>query len=421
MGLVHGVAPLSGVAGHPGAPTGTTTACGARPVVMALRCAAFCRSGGGRRVLARDQVVAARSFLYGAARSSALSSGFALLGESLLAIAPKGTKRSCPYIRPRLRRGSLASVTLRGHAAKGHPWPIAALAASMPLNPLHVTCSRPPERGVRCRLMVRSSANKQSVLGENPQKLRNRSSFGSVGWKTAKHSPPKLTPQSVSNFAFKKRWVSFALPTLRSLEARTTAPLHGPTDTTKLPLSAGRMESLPSFVAWKTAKHFPPMLASGSISGLSTFYRLPTLLHGAVDDTESPLPGGRTQVARKGLSGMDAARAAMGQRWPFAAGPWSVTKAREPRRSRGRMQGQAFLLTFFATEKSESPSRAKPVPQPPPPIGLTPRIPSPKPSRASAFLQKHHLPKYFDNFASGPLNPVTPHRTFNQKRPLVCA
>ena len=57
---------------------------------------------------------------------------------------------------------------------------------------------------------------------------------------------------------------------------------------------------------------------------------------------------------------MDAARAAMGHGWPFAAGPWNVTGARGPRRSRGRMQGQAFLLTFFAFEKSESPSRAKP-------------------------------------------------------------
>ena len=33
---------------------------------------------------------------------------------------------------------------------------------------------------------------------------------------------------------------------------------------------------------------------------------------------------------RKGLSGMDAARAAMGQGWPFAAGPWSNDGAREP-------------------------------------------------------------------------------------------
>ncbi len=48
----------------------------------------------------------------------------------------------------------------------------------------------------------------------------------------------------------------------------------------------------------------------------------------------------------KGLSGMDAARAAMGQGWPFAAAPWNVTGAREPRRSRGRMQGQDFLVPF---------------------------------------------------------------------------
>ena len=32
----------------------------------------------------------------------------------------------------------------------------------------------------------------------------------------------------------------------------------------------------------------------------------------------------------KGLSGMDAARAATGQGWPFAAGPWNSDGAREP-------------------------------------------------------------------------------------------
>src|SRR5690606_32719579 len=55
--------------------------------------------------------------------------------------------------------------------------------------------------------------------------------------------------------------------------------------------------------------------------------------------------GGRAEVSRRGLSGMDAARAAMGHGRPFAACPWSGAGAREPRRSRGRMQGQAFLLT----------------------------------------------------------------------------
>ena len=235
--------------------------------------------------------------------------GFALLGEFLLAVAPKETKKSCPSIRVSLRSTSLIPSPLRGPAYKGHPWPFIAgtptpLAASMPLAPLRADSIRPPERGVSRRLAVRAM-DKQLC----PQ-------ADAVGWKTAKHFPPRSTLQSVSNVARKHRWVSFALPTLRSLEARTSISLHG--------------------------------------------------LSGAI---ESPLSGGRAQVAWKGLSGMDAARATMGQGWPFAAGPWSVTGARGPRRSRGRMEGQAFLLTFFgagrpASEKSESPSRAKPLPQP---------------------------------------------------------
>ena len=67
---------------------------------------------------------------------------------------------------------------------------------------------------------------------------------------------------------------------------------------------------------------------------------------------------------RRGASGMDAARAAMGQGWPFAAGPWNATGAREVERSETRMQGQDFLVPFGATAKRDSPSRAKPLPQP---------------------------------------------------------
>ena len=44
-----------------------------------------------------------------------------------------------------LRYVSLLSSPLQGPAAKGHPWPIAALAASMPLNPLRGDSTRPPE------------------------------------------------------------------------------------------------------------------------------------------------------------------------------------------------------------------------------------------------------------------------------------
>src|SRR5690606_29352441 len=77
---------------------------------------------------------------------------------------------------------------------------------------------------------------------------------------------------------------------------------------------------------------------------------------------QPPLSGGRVESLCRGASGMDAARGVKGHGWPFYAGPRSSDGARESRRSRGRMQGQAFLVTFFATGKSDSPSRAKPAP-----------------------------------------------------------
>ncbi len=66
------------------------------------------------------------------------------------------------------------------------------------------------------------------------------------------------------------------------------------------------------------------------------------------------------ESAWRGASGMDAARGVKGHGWPLYAGRRSAGEMREVSRSETRMEGQAFLLTFFATEKSESPSRAKP-------------------------------------------------------------
>jgi len=43
---------------------------------------------------------------------------------------------------------------LQGPAAKGHPWPIAALAASMPLNPFRNDSVHPPDGGFGARLNV---------------------------------------------------------------------------------------------------------------------------------------------------------------------------------------------------------------------------------------------------------------------------
>jgi hypothetical protein len=79
---------------------------------------------------------------------------------------------------------------------------------------------------------------------------------------------------------------------------------------------------------------------------------------------QTPLSEGRMESAWRGASGMDAARGVKGHGWPLCAGPRSVDGMREVERSETRMQGQDFLVPFGATAKRDSPSRAKPLPQP---------------------------------------------------------
>ena len=67
----------------------------------------------------------------------------------------KEPKSPRPIVRPSLRSGSLAPALLRGPAATGHPWPIAALPASMPVDPLLRTSSRPPGRAGRSKALRR--------------------------------------------------------------------------------------------------------------------------------------------------------------------------------------------------------------------------------------------------------------------------
>ena len=356
-----------------------------------------------RSELARDQAAGASIGLKGGALKATRTSGFALLGESLFPNAEKVTKNACPCIRVSLRSTPLIPSTLRGPAYKGHPCrrrprPFTPLAASMPLAPLHADSIRPPERGLRRRLLVSSSANKQSVLlllfakfqTTRTQSPFRRPSVGAaqgdarhgcrgrtwplyaglrsfVGWKTTKHFPPRLIPQLISDLAHQKRWVSFALPTLRSLEDRTTGSLHGPSDATKSPLSEGR-----------------------------------------------------SQVARKGLSGMDAARAVIGHGWPFTACPWSVTGVREVERSETRMQGQDLLVPFGATAKRDSPSRAKPMPQPTSAIGRPQRSESQIASRA---MTRGATRPNNPTLSSMPRrsHPVAPRCDSNEKSPLLCA
>src|SRR5690606_23096828 len=75
---------------------------------------------------------------------------------------------------------------------------------------------------------------------------------------------------------------------------------------------------------------------------------------------QPPLSGGRVESLCRGASGMDAARGVKGHGWPLYAGPRSSDGVREPRHSRGRMEGQDLLVSFGATAKRNSPSRAKP-------------------------------------------------------------
>ncbi len=283
---------------------------------------AFRRSVGGRPVFAREAVLA-HVFAYDAALSSAGATGFALHGASLFLVWPRKSnqKEGHPYIRVLLRKTSLPPALRRGSSRRAIPGP--SLLARHPC--LATPCATPTLgllKGTRDRVVWKF------LNGDSNKALRP--SACSVGWKTAKHFPPKLAlALSVPNRS-ENRWVSFALPTLQ--KASANASLHGPSDT-----------------------------------------------------TESPLSEGRAQVAWKGLSGMDAARAALGHGWPVAAGPWNVTGAREVERSETRMQGRDLLVPFGATAKRDSPSRAKPMHQPTRPMGTIQRTQSPHALHAASL------------------------------------
>ena len=104
----------------------------------------FCRSELAREPVAAwclfvaDSVRDVSASRLGFLRRFGVRAGFLFrpLGRPPLANAPKEAK-----VLPRTSgfslgaKNSLVESKFQGHAAKGHPWPIAALAASMPLNP----------------------------------------------------------------------------------------------------------------------------------------------------------------------------------------------------------------------------------------------------------------------------------------------
>jgi len=260
-----------------------------------------------------------------AALSSAFSSGFALLGDLLFSVTKKVSKNACPCIRPvasrRVRSLRRRSEGRRTRAIHG-PLRLSRHPCRSPLSttaPLTLLKGRlvPPARSCKKHHAGTTAGDLQTAL---PLSLA-----GDVGWKTAQHFPPqpisKVSPHHGGVLCKPVGKRRFTHPTDYATKRSVGAPNY--------------------------SAHCPSPIAR------------PSRQH------QTPLSGGRAQVAWKGLSGMDAARAAMGQGWPFAAAPWNVTGAREPRRSRGRMQGQDFLVPLGgaghpATAKRNSPSRAKP-------------------------------------------------------------
>ena len=297
----------------------------------------------------------ARTSRYGAASLLSFDSGFALLGDLLFSNAKKVSKNACPCIRPRLRRGSLAPVTFQGPAAKGHPWPIAALAASMPLNPFHITCARPPERGVRRRLIVRLSRNRQSVfvsLVANFQTTRTRSPF---------RRPSVGAAQGDARHGCRARSDGSGPPSVwMSLREGTPSPSPQSSD-----------------VGWKTAQHFPPQATSklSPSHGVLLFKPVGKLcVTHHTDPFRNFQPARTTAPVRRPTGGVAQGDARHGCRarsegtgTPLGDGPRSNAGGREfcvANRGRlVRMSGCAFfcLLFFAQTKKSEAPCKAQPV------------------------------------------------------------
>ena len=257
--------------------------------------------------------------------------GFALLGESLFPNAEKVTKNACPCIRVSLRSTSLIPSTLRGPAYKGHPWPFIAgtpspLAASMPLAPLRADSIRPSERGARRRLIVCTSVNKQSAfvsLFANIRKIRTRSLFRNVGWKTAQHFPPLATAELLPNHADPIRPANFIRPTKRDVSRFLLVRSH------RNKQSALR----PPLQNFQTIRSQIPV-------------RRPSVI--AVDGVER-------HGCRESCDGPGMALRSVPLEWRWSEGTLRVAK--------GRMPGwPSFWLLFLGhTRKSDAPCKAQPV------------------------------------------------------------
>jgi hypothetical protein len=263
--------------------------------------------------------LSAQTPAFGATLSSAGTTGCASHGASLLLVWPRKSnqKEGHPYIRVLLRKTSLASARLRGSSRRAIPGP-SLLARHPCLATPYATPTLSLLKGARDRVVW------EFLNSDGSKALQPLAGF--VGWKTAKHFPPQSTQRLVSNVARKNRWVSFALPTLRS-ERGVCCRLPSPARSNQRnALDLALLEKLQA-----TRSGFP--------------FRRPS-----------------TGVAQRG-SRHGCRERSDGTWMSLRDDPRSNAGARGVLRSKTRMQGwPSFWLLFLGhTRKSDAPCKAQPV------------------------------------------------------------
>ncbi len=208
------------------------------------------------------------------------------------------------------------------------------------------------------------------------------SSAGTIG--CALHGASRVSLRSTSLTPALLRGIGLGVPSRRDIHVPSLLARHPCLASPYATPTLGLLKGIRDRGVWK-------FLNSDSNKALRSFADQKSIRR-----RRTLLSGGRMESAWRGASGMDAARglgvpAIKGHGWPLYAGPRNADGMREVERSETRMQGQAFLLTFLgaglpATEKSESPGRAKPMSRATPLISRPSRSPNPKASRASSLL-----------------------------------
>ncbi len=328
--------------------------------------------------------------------------GFRPYGGSLLANAPKVTKRSRPSIRPLAKaRGALTPALLRGPAATGHPWPGAASAASLPRYPLRNACVRPLGKGrvdqerepqqkqeqepsAFYALLVAAAegcdrarsarqTRRRGVSGRSRRMvlrlLRSRSQPAAAATGiTAKSRPAGRSPRIAFDFLAPSggrvevlrsgqldKDAELANPG-RGWPAAATGNVFSDRPTGRSPRvvfdflapSGGRVEVLCNGQLGRDAELATPGCGwPAAVTGISAKSRPAGRPPRIAFDFLAP-SGGRVEVLRSGQLGRDAELAAAGHGWPVAAAHGAGPERGNPSPSEDRTLGARALWLLWA-------------------------------------------------------------------------